>query len=73
MPEGLINLIVKVAGSWQVVLVTIVFFLYWSIVSAAVNPPAKVKKPVKAKKIKRPKEETVLDKNADTGDLGLGD
>lgn len=65
------DLIFDVLSSWQVILITVLFFLYWFIVSMAVKPPtAKVKKP-KIKKLKRPKEEKVNDKDTDASDLGL--
>jgi hypothetical protein len=76
MPEGLVDLIINVITSWQVIVVTIVFFLYWSIVSAASNPrKSKSKKAQKPNKLKRPKEIPVNDaeKEAETGGLGLGE
>jgi predicted membrane protein len=66
------DLIKNVVLSWQVIAVTFAFIIYWSIVSAIVRPRRKrvvVQKTQKARK--RPAEKKELDKNIDTGGLGL--
>jgi hypothetical protein len=65
------DLIFDVLSSWQVLLITVLFFLYWGIVSMAVKPPKPKTKTAKVRKLKRPKEEKVDDKETDASDLGL--
>jgi hypothetical protein len=65
------DLIFDVLSSWQVLLITVLFFLYWAIVSMAVKPLRSKTKKTKIKKLKRPKEEKVDDKETDASDLGL--
>lgn len=74
MPEGLIELIKQVLLSWQVIFITIAFFLWYAVLRAAVAPRNKPQ-PDKSKKrkSKRPKEPPSVPKNVDTGDLGLSD
>ncbi|MDR2865072.1 MAG: hypothetical protein LBV68_05650 [Spirochaetaceae bacterium] len=72
------DLIKNVLLSWQVIVITIAFVAYWSLVSAIgrsrTKRVKKAAKPETTKKIKaekRPGEKQGLKKNIDTSELGL--
>jgi hypothetical protein len=66
------DLIKNVVLSWQVIVTTIAFISYWSIVSAIVQPRRKRRIVVrKVKVLRRPPQKKELDKSVDTDALGL--
>ncbi|MDR2803683.1 MAG: hypothetical protein LBB22_05275 [Treponema sp.] len=76
MSPELISVLKEVISSWQVIAMTIAIVIYWSLVNAAVKSKKSIKvspNSIKHKKIKRPPAEPKIDKDIDTGDIGIGD
>lgn len=75
MPDGLIDLIIEVVTSWQVIFIAIAFFIFASLVSTALNPPVAKERNHGPRKLKRPKVTGPAppDKSLNTDDIDLGE
>ncbi|MDR0684927.1 MAG: hypothetical protein LBF83_07345 [Spirochaetaceae bacterium] len=75
-PE-LFDVLKKVLISWEVVAMTVVIVIFWSVVNSVMRlrkPAPKATRSTKPKKIKRPPPPpTQLDKNIDASDIGIGE
>jgi predicted permease len=71
----LLNVLKQVILSWQIIAVTIVILIYWSIVTSITNSSKrpKVTRVSKRKNLKRPLAQPELDKNIDASDIGIDD
>jgi hypothetical protein len=63
----------QVVSSWQVIAMAVVVILYLSLLNFAtnMNKKPKPKAAAKIKKLKRPPKTPTIDKNLDTGSLGI--
>jgi hypothetical protein len=75
MSPELLDILKQVISSWQVIAVTIVVLVFWSIVNNVTNMSKRPKAAgaYKPKKLKRPDASPALDKNLDTSGLGIED
>ena len=73
--QELLDVLKQVIISWQVIAVTVVIVIYWTILNLITNPrkPTPKVSHVKPKKIKRPPSAPQLDKNIDASDIGIGE
>jgi hypothetical protein len=71
----LLGVLKQVVSSWEVIAVTIVVLLYWSVVNSITNgsKSPKAAAAVKRKKVKRRVEKPGLGKNVDTSGIGIED